>query len=381
MLSDHDISEIELEMEMAAKLSSDVCDGCRASEIVRVEIMSHLSRLRAEIAEYVDSATKWREVSNLTIQICMPMEYREWNDANPDATIDSLTTEEFIKVVRSLRGRHEDAKHAEIRATAKAMVKATMDDVKSSTTTPRDVHNTQVPRRHWPTLTNNANDDSGVDSRQSDSEQTVVEPPEEPQAVPMMQGLSILDDLIVDLFGQGQPTLARYNTFCGEKGIDAEKLTLFIIRNGYFDFCVQKERGILFPQTKLQGHLPRLQTYPDFVALQGNINLWTELGKGGKITTDMYVSILGELCERGFTIQARIGAKDGHAEFFPGTLDGQSALLCIGNGEPPYIPVINVTTRFKTIFLVAPNPDVKDLPKLAGHTIYMSEPDPIDWRN
>ena len=91
--------------------------------------------------------------------------------------------------------------------------------------------------------------------------------------------------------------------------------------------------------------------------------------------------ILGDLCDRGFIVLARIGDKNGHGEFFPGVIDGQSALLCIGYGEPPYIPTVSVTSRFDIVFLAAPSANIKDIPKLAGHTVYMSELDPIDWRN
>ena len=379
MLSDSELREIEEEIAMASKLSSDTCDGCKASEIVQSEMLSRLSALQIEASEHASNTKKWHDAATRVVQLCMPTEYRQWNDANFDMPIDTLDADEFIKVVSSLRSKYEDAKHSEILATAEAVARTRYANTAPPVTVQTEqtgVHTT----KHWPTLTSRESVEQIGDSIPDEPPQVEDPPPSEPVSIPMAQGLDVLDDLIIYLFGQGgQPTLAQYNRFCAEMNIDAERLTLFIVRNGYFDFAIQKERGMLFPQVKLAGHLPRIQTHTDFQTIQGNINLWTELGRAGK--NEIYVPILGDLCDRGFISLARIGDKNGHGEFFPGVIDGQSALLCIGYGEPPYIPTVSVTSRFDIVFLAAPSANIKDIPKLAGHTVYMSELDPIDWRN
>ncbi len=415
MLSNFEIQEMEEEVEMASKLSSDTCDGCKASEIVIAEMLSRLSALQKEVSEQTNNVEKWHNAADLVVQLCMPSEYRQWNDENFDAPVRSLDADDFVKVIRSLQSNHEDAKHSEILATAEAIAKTRHPDtavpaIKPTPTAPKqrdvpvvnttDASTNEASIRRWPSLISNqdaAQDVAPSQIEQSqfqgseqlqDSDVPIQDEPLQPEStptdtqasVPMAQGLDILDNLIIYLFGQGgQPTLAHYNNFCAETGIDVERLTLFIVRNGYFDFTIHGEHGILFPQVKLAGHLPRIQTHEDFQIIQGSVTLWTELGRAGK--NDLYVSILGDLCDRGFIILARIGDKNGHGEFFPGVIDEQSALLCIGYGEPPYIPMIGIASRLNTIFLAAPNASIQDIPKLAGHTIYMSELDPIDWRN
>jgi hypothetical protein len=267
-------------------------------------------------------------------------------------------------VVKELRSTHEDARIVEVQTLAVEIAKRHV--AQNQVVTPVTP---QIPSKPhsivWPKL--NDSTESNVITEPNIIEVQPKLQPNDKKRISMKEGLAVLDDLVTALFCQS-PSLIIYDEIIDGR-VDRDEMLFWLARNEYLELVMAGGAQLLFPLGQLESHLDRLKSSEFIEQIRGGVNLWHQLGRQRK---ELYTSILGPLCDQGFVLQARIAGKRNESEWFLGQMEGQ-VLVVIGNGNPPYEPMVNLSNRFSTVWLFALNAKRDDLPKIAGHTYNMED--------